>query len=137
MSTALPVELAAVADRATVVTGVAGFVGSHVAEALLDLGFTVTGIDHCRGHAPAVADRNLAPLAERPRFHLLRADLAEMALEPLLDGVDTVRAPGTLAALASRSSSMPRPARPAQTPARTAALCSPMPAVKTRASTGV
>jgi nucleoside-diphosphate-sugar epimerase len=73
------------------VTGAAGFVGSHLSEALLDAGADVLGVDaftdyYSRGHKEA----NVARLRARAGFQLLEADLAEARLEPLLGGVDQI-----------------------------------------------
>jgi nucleoside-diphosphate-sugar epimerase len=78
------------AARRAVVTGAAGFVGSHLCEALLAEGWLVTGIDHLRGHPYAVSSRNLRALRADPRFVLLCADLATAELESPLHGADTV-----------------------------------------------
>ncbi|MFE1786510.1 NAD-dependent epimerase/dehydratase family protein, partial [Streptomyces sp. NPDC059506] len=56
-----------------VVTGGAGFVGSHLCTALLDAGTAVTCVDDfCTGRP-----ENVAHLTERPGFTLLRADVTE------------------------------------------------------------
>jgi dTDP-glucose 4,6-dehydratase len=53
------------------VTGVAGFLGSHLTDRLLNEGFTVIGVDNfCTGD-PA----NLEHLANEPRFSLERRDI--------------------------------------------------------------
>jgi nucleoside-diphosphate-sugar epimerase len=74
-----------------VVTGAAGFIGSHLAEALLDRGHRVVGVDAFRGHYPA-ADKwsNLAGLLGRPGFELHRLDLATADAGPLLAGAAAV-----------------------------------------------
>ncbi|MFI2376372.1 NAD-dependent epimerase/dehydratase family protein [Streptomyces sp. NPDC018964] len=56
-----------------VVTGGAGFVGSHLCTALLDAGAAVTCVDDLSTGRP----ENIAPLLERPGFTLVRADVAE------------------------------------------------------------
>jgi UDP-glucuronate 4-epimerase len=86
----VPARLPAEAGRSVVVTGAAGFIGSHVTETLLGLGFPVVGIDHCQGHPRQVWERNLEPALAHPRFQLVRGDLAQIPLEPLLAGADTV-----------------------------------------------
>jgi UDP-glucose 4-epimerase len=73
------------------VTGVAGFIGSHLAERLLEQGATVTGVDNFAGCYPrADKERNLAPLRSRAGFRFLEATLGESAPSPLLDGVSHV-----------------------------------------------
>ncbi|HEV2922097.1 MAG TPA: NAD-dependent epimerase/dehydratase family protein, partial [Actinomycetota bacterium] len=54
-----------------VVTGAAGFIGSHLAEALVDRGHQVVGVDAFSGHYPP-ADKwsNLSGLLARPGFEL-------------------------------------------------------------------
>ena len=50
-----------------VVTGVAGFIGSHLAEALLDRGHEVVGVDAFTGSYPPADKRaNVAGLLGRP-----------------------------------------------------------------------
>ncbi|MEU7470157.1 NAD-dependent epimerase/dehydratase family protein [Streptomyces sp. NPDC044984] len=56
-----------------VVTGGAGFVGSHLCAALLDAGAAVTCVDDLSTGRP----ENIAPLLERPGFTLVQADVAE------------------------------------------------------------
>lgn len=73
------------------VTGVAGFVGSHLAEALVAQGHDVVGVDaFVPSYDRAVKERNLATLRRGPRFTFVEADLRHAPLEPLLEGVDAV-----------------------------------------------
>ncbi|MDP4510646.1 NAD-dependent epimerase/dehydratase family protein [Nonomuraea turcica] len=81
---------AAAPERRVVVTGAAGFIGSHLAQELLDLRYCVVGIDDCSGHSKAVAERNLKPNQNNERFTLVRGDLTEISLEAWLQGADTV-----------------------------------------------
>ena len=60
------------------VTGVAGFIGSHVAEALLDRGDEVAGLDNFNDYySPARKRANVAQVSERPGFTLHEADLRD------------------------------------------------------------
>lgn len=73
------------------VTGVAGFIGSHVAEALLARGDAVTGVDCFLDYYPrAVKERNLAGPRSHGSFEFVEADLATADLAPLTDGCDAV-----------------------------------------------
>lgn len=73
------------------VTGAAGFIGSHICERLIEAGEEVVGVD-CLTDAydPALKRRNLAVLLSEGRFRLVEADLRTAALEPLLEGVEAV-----------------------------------------------
>jgi UDP-glucose 4-epimerase len=67
------------------VTGVAGFIGSTLAETLLADGADVVGIDCFTDYYPRPAkERNLAALMERPRFRFVEAALAAVDLPALL-----------------------------------------------------
>jgi nucleoside-diphosphate-sugar epimerase len=73
------------------VTGVAGFLGSHLAEALVAAGQRVRGVDcFTPYYDPAVKRANLGGLVTSPRFELVAADLRSAELASLLDGVDVV-----------------------------------------------
>lgn len=73
------------------VTGAAGFVGSSLSERLLSLGHEVVGVDRFSSAYPrASKEANLMRLRDEPRFELVVHDLAECAMEPLLEGVEVV-----------------------------------------------
>ena len=73
------------------VTGAAGFIGSHVIEALLALDHEVVGIDAFVDYYPReVKERNLHAVASYPRFTFAELDLRTDPLDDYLDGVDAV-----------------------------------------------
>ena len=74
-----------------VVTGCAGFIGSHLIDALLQDGHEVLGVD-CFNDNYARADKreNLSGAAAYENFRLLTADLVNVDAEALLDGADVV-----------------------------------------------
>jgi UDP-glucuronate 4-epimerase len=73
------------------VTGCAGFIGSHLTEALLARGDEVTGVDAFTDYYERESkERNLSIAREHQAFTLVEADLAEIELTPLLEGVDGV-----------------------------------------------
>jgi nucleoside-diphosphate-sugar epimerase len=74
-----------------VVTGVAGFIGSHLAEALIDRGDDVLGIDsYTPYYAKEQKEQNLGALLAKPRFRFLEEDLGTSTLEDLIAGADVV-----------------------------------------------
>ncbi|MFD7056811.1 NAD-dependent epimerase/dehydratase family protein [Streptomyces mirabilis] len=73
-----------------VVTGAAGFIGSHVAEALLQRGATVLGVDRRSPRDNALAAENLDGVMGHPGFRLVQGDLVTDELKPWVDGADTV-----------------------------------------------
>jgi nucleoside-diphosphate-sugar epimerase len=74
-----------------VVTGAAGFIGSHLSEALVAAGHDVVGIDAFVDYYPRpIKEANVAGLAEMPRFTLHELDLRTDELEPVIDGADAI-----------------------------------------------
>ncbi|HEX2469774.1 MAG TPA: NAD-dependent epimerase/dehydratase family protein [Candidatus Limnocylindrales bacterium] len=74
-----------------VVTGVAGFIGSNLAEALIGRGHEVVGLDAFIDYYPkAVKQANLAGLAETPAFRFGEIDLRTDDLDPWLEGADAI-----------------------------------------------
>jgi UDP-glucuronate 4-epimerase len=60
------------------VTGVAGFIGSHVAQALLSRGEQVVGVDNFHHDNPLILKQaRLAPFLDHPNFTFHRQDIAE------------------------------------------------------------
>ena len=73
------------------VTGAAGFVGSHVAAALLDRGAEVLGLDCFTDYyARDLKDANVDVNRQRPGFRFVEARIQDADLPRLLDGVSHV-----------------------------------------------
>ena len=73
------------------VTGAAGFIGSHLSAALLDSGATVTGIDCFTDYySRPLKEANLATVKGRPGFTFIEDALQRVDLTALLDGVTHV-----------------------------------------------
>ncbi|MBI4208569.1 MAG: GDP-mannose 4,6-dehydratase [Deltaproteobacteria bacterium] len=73
------------------VTGVAGFIGSSLAERLVAEGREVVGVDcFTDNYARELKEGNLRDLLKNRRFRFLELDLRTAALESLLDGVEGV-----------------------------------------------
>jgi UDP-glucuronate 4-epimerase len=65
----------------TLVTGAAGFIGSHVAGALLDRGDEVVGLDNLGAYYDvALKEARLARLSPRNAFKFVRADITDRAV---------------------------------------------------------
>jgi UDP-glucose 4-epimerase len=74
-----------------VVTGAAGFVGSHVCERLIEDGWQVVGVDCFRDYYPRGAkEENLARLVCEPAFALVEADVTADSWRFVLGPDDTV-----------------------------------------------
>lgn len=68
------------------VTGCAGFIGSHLTNRLLAEGYDVTGIDCFTGYYPKeIKIHNIASALENPRFRLRTTDLLDMTEYPEAD----------------------------------------------------
>ncbi|MDX3586646.1 NAD-dependent epimerase/dehydratase family protein [Streptomyces europaeiscabiei] len=76
--------------RRAVVTGAAGFIGSHLAHALLQAGTTVIGVDRRDLAADQTAAANLAASHGLPGYMHITADLLTCAIDPLLLDADVV-----------------------------------------------
>jgi len=73
------------------VTGAAGFIGSHLCEALLRAGHRVTGVDaFIPYYLPAIKERNLANALATPGFQFERHDLRTAPLEKLVADAEVI-----------------------------------------------
>jgi nucleoside-diphosphate-sugar epimerase len=73
------------------VTGCAGFIGSHLSELLLRQGAEVTGLDAFTDYYPRpLKEANLAALTPQPRFRFVATSIQDADLGSLLDGVTHV-----------------------------------------------
>ncbi|MFF3615433.1 NAD-dependent epimerase/dehydratase family protein [Streptomyces sp. NPDC002580] len=74
-----------------VVTGAAGFIGSHLCEHLVSRGDEVIGVDAMTDfYEPALKRRHLAGLLGHDRFSFRRGDLLDLRLAPLFATADAV-----------------------------------------------
>ena len=87
------------------ITGAAGFIGSHLSERLLDRGDHVVGIDNFNTYYdPAIKRRNIAQAAESDRFRLHETDICE---EDALRAVFDETRPDVVVHLAARAGVRP------------------------------
>ena len=78
-------------DRVAVVTGAAGFIGSHLVDLLIDRGRTVIGLDSFDpAYSTAQKRANLAAAGRRPSFRLEVDDVRSADLAGLFAGAWTV-----------------------------------------------
>ena len=98
-------------DGAVLVTGAAGFIGSHAVERLLARGECIVGLDNFDTfYDPAIKRENLVAASRDPRFTLVEGDIRDAALLDALFARQPVRAVIHLAARAGVRPSVEQPA---------------------------
>lgn len=75
----------------TIVTGAAGFIGSHLVEALLKQGQQVIAVDQFNDYYdPRLKHKNLAHLQNSPQFTLITGDIQDLQWSELLKDVEVI-----------------------------------------------
>jgi len=73
------------------VTGAAGFIGSHLCRRLLKEKISVVGIDSFTDFYPAwIKEKNILPLLKEKKFEFIAKDINELNLKELLENTDYV-----------------------------------------------
>ncbi len=73
------------------ITGVAGFIGSHLAEILIKKGYDVIGIDSFSDYYPReFKERNIAGLLGNKKFEFIEGDLLNISLLTILSDVEII-----------------------------------------------
>ena len=74
-----------------IVTGIGGFIGSHLAESLLKKGYSVIGIDQFNDYYnPSFKRKNAEHLLQYPAFKLIEEDIQALNWHELLKDVEVV-----------------------------------------------
>ncbi|MBE9502500.1 MAG: GDP-mannose 4,6-dehydratase [Dehalococcoidia bacterium] len=91
--------------KTVLVTGAAGFIGSHLVERLLSMGHQVVGVDNFDGsYSPTIKWANICTIRDRDGFLLVEGDIRDA---PLLDRVFSENDIGVVVHLAARAGVRP------------------------------
>ena len=79
-------------QQKVLITGAAGFIGSHLSERLLNEGASVIGIDNFNDfYDPQIKRRNISGCLKNDNFQLIEADIRDQAaMDKALEGVETI-----------------------------------------------
>ena len=75
------------------ITGAAGFIGSHLTERLLDAGHNVVGLDNFDDfYAPKIKQKNIAHCLKNKKFQLIKGDIrdSETVEKIVSNGIETI-----------------------------------------------
>jgi UDP-glucose 4-epimerase len=73
------------------VTGVAGFIGSHLGEKLIDIGYEVIGVDgFISYYSREIKERNLTKLMKSSRFKFIEGNLLDLNLISIISDMDYI-----------------------------------------------
>lgn len=74
-----------------IVSGCAGFIGSHLCEYLINLGHKVSGIDSFSDFYPRkYKEKNIEGLLKNPLFDFIEKDMLELELEEIFENTDAI-----------------------------------------------
>ena len=75
----------------SIVTGCAGFIGSHLAERLIDIGYEVVGIDNFNDtYKRLIKEKNIERLRGCKQFEFYEGDILSLDLDKILEGADCI-----------------------------------------------